>query len=165
MATAQQLSRRGWWGRGLGQLGAISGDLRCPCSISREHQLLPGLGSRFSGAATPSPAPLRLRLCPGKMPEGLSAGRDESPSSDWPLRHRPPSSQGSAFFSLFWTGFVAFTNQAVLSRSKGLCFSRENLQEGNFPLGRGEGRGGSDLAQLGLGEAGNGRVVSCRQRM
>ena len=36
---------------------------------------------------------------------------------------------------------MAFTNQAVLSRSKGLCFSRENLQEGNFPLGRGEGGG------------------------
>ena len=54
---------------------------------------------------------------------------------------------------------MAFTNQAVLSCSKCLCFSRETLQEGNFPLG------GRDLAQLGLGEGGKGHAVSCLQRM
>lgn len=54
---------------------------------------------------------------------------------------------------------MAFTNQAVLSCSKCLCFSRETLQEGNFPLR------GCDLAQLGLGEGGKGHAVSCLQRM
>lgn len=54
---------------------------------------------------------------------------------------------------------MAFTNRAVLSCSKCLCFSRETLQEGNFPLR------GCDLAQLGLGEGGKGHAVSCLQRM
>lgn len=169
MATAQQLSRRGWWGGGLGQVGAASGDLRSPCSVSWEHQLLPGLGPGGPGssaAATPPPAPSRLQPCPGKMPEGLSAGRDESPSSDWPLRHWPLlPAKGRRFFPCSGLAlWLLQIKQFYLVPSA--CVSAGRIsRKGTFHWGGEVGRGGGDLAQLGLREAGNGCVVSCRQRM
>lgn len=143
-------------------LGAGGGCLRRPevsCSVSREHQLLPSLGPGALGplAATPSPSPLRLRLCPGKMLEGLSAGRDESPSSDWPLRHTGHSFQprvGIFFLVLDWLcGFYkssSFISFQALVFQQGESPGRELSHWGGVGVGASE-------AWLGLGEAGNGR--------
>lgn len=126
-----------------------SGDLRSSLSsFSRERLALAWFGTRGPESSLPpgpSPALWGCSLALGRCRRACQQGQDESQSSDWPLRHRPLLPAQGRRFSLFWTGFVAFPNQAVLSCSKRLYFSREILQKGNFPLG------GCDLAQLGRG--------------
>lgn len=126
-----------------------SGDLRSSLSsFSRERLALAWFGTRGPESSLPPGPPPALWGCSlalGRCRRACQQGQDESQSSDWPLRHRPLLPAQGRRFSLFWTGFVAFPNQAVLSCSKRLYFSREILQEGNFPLG------GCDLAQLGRG--------------
>lgn len=149
LLAAAQPCPGGAGGEGLGQVQVASGDLRSSLSsFSRERLALAWFGTRGPESSLPPGPPPALWGCSlalGRCRRACQQGQDESQSSDWPLRHRPLLPAQGRRFSLFWTGFVAFPNQAVLSCSKRLYFSREILQKGNFPLG------GCDLAQLGRG--------------
>lgn len=151
-------------GRGKG-LGAGAGSLRTlpsAQSFSLQHwapalfvSLGPGvlLGSGVAPAlleAPPPPPP------PGRCRRACQQGRDESWSSDWPLRHRRPllPAKGQVF-SLVLDCLCGFYKLSSFILFQALVFQQgENLQEGNFPLGS------CYLAQLGLGEGGNGPLCS-----
>lgn len=79
------------------------------------------------------------------MLEGLSAGRDESPSSDWPLEHRPllPGKGRHFFLVLDW--LCGFYKSSSFISFQALVFQQGESQEGNFPLGQGGGWGPGDL--------------------
>lgn len=96
LATAQQLSRKGLWGGGWGQVRVATGDLRSSLSsLSWEHPAPPptpawfvtrGLGPLLLSGTLQPPGGCGLAL--GRCWRACQQGRDESRSSAWPLRHR-----------------------------------------------------------------------------
>lgn len=146
------LSRRSWWG----------GEGRCrtlPSARSFSWQRwaparFVSLGSGFLLGSGVAPALLEAApppTTPGRCQRACQQGRDESWSSDWPLRHRRPllPAKGRVFF-LVLDRLCGFYKLSSFISFQALVFQQgENLQEGNFPLGS------CNLAQLGLGEGGN----------
>lgn len=140
------LSRRGRWGRGgaWGRCGQPWDPHVCslpvpaalgPCPVCESG----ARGPPQWGGGTPGP----LRGCPlptptpGRCRRACQQGRDESRSSDWPLRHRRPRLPAKGWvFSLVLDRLCGFYKLSSFISFQALVFQQgENLQEGNFPLG------------------------------